>query len=402
MIKRFPLLTVIPLAWLAGCGQASLDGRDTDDEAPSAESAQALSQKKEARRLFEEETFGGNGRTCATCHGAETGTISPEEVQARFAADPSDPLFVHDGSDDFQGNGTTRIRADATFLVRIPLPPNVTLANDPTATSVVVRRGVPTTLDTPALDPVLMYDGRAADLEAQALGAVHDHTQNTVEPTPAQLALIAQHQTTKDFFTSSKTRKFFKHGDVPELPQGHTASEQRGRLFFEDFDVGAQINQNSSRKGLCAICHSGPMLNESNGFNPLPVPPFHVPKGTRFQSVLVSELNHAQNPMYDFVIHNPDGSTSQVSSPDPGISLINGNFVGFPFGPFSNFKIPPLRGVKHTAPYFHDSSRKTLEDLMVHYTQFFAIATDPTIDGDPPLVLTAQDQADVIAFLNLL
>ena len=40
-----------------------------------------------------------------------------------------------------------------------------------------------------------------------------------------------------------------------------------------------------------------------------------------------------------------------------------GGFVGFPFGPFSNFKIPPLWGIKHTAPYFHDGSRKTLEDL---------------------------------------
>src|SRR5262249_349042 len=108
--------------------------------------------------------------------------------------------------------------------------------------------------------------------------------------------------------------------------------------------------QDSPRKGLCAICHSGPLLNTSNGFNPLPVPPFRVPKGTRFQSVLVSELNQANNPVHDFLVHNPDGSTTLVQSPDPGISLINGNFTAFPFGPFSNFKIPILWGVKDTAP----------------------------------------------------
>ena len=144
------------------------------------------------------------------------------------------------------------------------------------------------------------------------------------------------------------------------------------------------------------------MLNESNGFNPLPVPPFFVPNGTRFQSVLVSELNMANNPVYDFEIHNPDGTTTTIQSPDPGISLINGNFTPFPFGQFSNFKIPTLWGVKHTAPYFHDNSSKSLEELMEHYSLFFAIATDANIDGDPPLIFTDQDRADLIAFLKLL
>jgi hypothetical protein len=35
---------------------------------------------------------------------------------------------------------------------------------------VTVRRGVPSTLNTPALDPVLMWDGRQPNLEAQAAG----------------------------------------------------------------------------------------------------------------------------------------------------------------------------------------------------------------------------------------
>lgn len=397
MMQRFHGALFLPLALLAGCAVAP----EAEVE-ETGEAAQAISRKKEAKRLFEEETFGGNGRTCATCHGPDTGTLSPAEVQARYAHHPDDPLFEHDGSDDFQGHGVSRILADATILVRIPLPPNVTLASDPTATSVVVRRGIPTTLNTPATDPVLMYDGRAPDLETQALGAVHDHAQNTVEPTADQLEMIAEHQATNAFFTSSKIRKFAEQGKVPELPKGHTASEKRGRLFFEDFEISPQLNQQSSRKGLCAICHSGPMLNESNGFNPLPVPPFRVPKGTRFQSVLVSELNFAGNPVHDFLVHNPDGTTTLMPSPDPGISLINGNFTPFPFGQFSNFKIPILWGVKDTAPYFHDNSRKTLEGVIDHYATFFAIATDTNIDGDPPLVFTNQDKADLLAFLKLL
>ncbi|HND55571.1 MAG TPA: hypothetical protein PLV92_24320, partial [Pirellulaceae bacterium] len=363
VISALALLAIASLAIVAASHQQRKLTAGDDDHPQGFASA---AERHEAQRLFEEETFGGNGRTCLTCHSAKTGTVSPADALERFLDDPDDPLFRHDGSDDFQGHGVTRMLSDATVLVRLPLPPNVKLANDPSATHIVVRRGIPTTLNTPALDPVLMYDGRAIDLQHQALDAIQGHAQSLIDPTPHQLDLIAQHQKTKKFFTSPALRRYSEGGPPPELPAGHTASEKRGRLWFVDAPVGPQLTSASPRKGLCAICHSGPMLNESNGFNPLPVPPFFVPKGTRFQSVLVSELNHANNPVYDFVVTLPDGSTMNISSPDPGISMINGNFIPFPFGQFSNFKIPILWGVKDTAPYFHDNSRKTLEDVVEH------------------------------------
>ena len=68
--------------------------------------------------LFTLDTFGGNGRTCVTCHSLETGTVSPQDAQARLRRNPRDPLFVFDGSDDGQGHGTTRMTTDATILVR--------------------------------------------------------------------------------------------------------------------------------------------------------------------------------------------------------------------------------------------------------------------------------------------
>ena len=67
----------------------------------------------EGRRLFDAEHFGGNGRTCVTCHSKKTGTISPEDVQARLAEDSNDPLFVGDGLDDGV-QGTSRITTHAT------------------------------------------------------------------------------------------------------------------------------------------------------------------------------------------------------------------------------------------------------------------------------------------------
>ena len=35
----------------------------------------------DGKRLFEKETFGGNGRTCRTCHSKATGTLTLADVQ---------------------------------------------------------------------------------------------------------------------------------------------------------------------------------------------------------------------------------------------------------------------------------------------------------------------------------
>ena len=76
----------------------------------------------EGKRLFEQETFGGNGRTCRTCHSAQTGTVSPADAERLFQTHPNDPLFVGDGSDDGNGGGTTRMRTDATIMKKMVMP----------------------------------------------------------------------------------------------------------------------------------------------------------------------------------------------------------------------------------------------------------------------------------------
>src|SRR6478736_7768161 len=92
----------------------------------------------EGKKLFESETFGGNGRTCRTCHSTTTGTVSPQDAQQLFKTHPSDPLFLADGSDDGNGHGTTRIQRDATIRMSIPMAPNVRLAANPNATHMTV------------------------------------------------------------------------------------------------------------------------------------------------------------------------------------------------------------------------------------------------------------------------
>jgi cytochrome c peroxidase len=389
MIKHSLVASSLAIVALSFSGGREVAARDADP----ACTAPAQDQRSEGQRLFEDETFGGNGRTCLTCHSRETGTLSPTDAARRFEENPDDPLFSFDGSDDGAGHGVSRILADATILVEIPLPPNVTLADDPSARSVILRRGIPSTLNTPALDPVLMLDGRAPTLQAQAADAIAGHAQASLIPTSDQLNAIADFQKTDDFFTSSALRNFARGGDAPGLPYGSTESERRGRRFFEDLPG----TTGDLKDGLCAACHSGPMLNQTNEFLPVP-----VPVGTRFFSVRVSDFNEAHNPLRDFIFTQPDGSTIVLSSPDPGRALI----TGVARGPdqANAFKIPSLRGVARSAPYFHDNSAATLEQLAVHYTRFFDAVSDPDAGGplEPAIHLTPQDQADIVAFMKLL
>ena len=348
-------------------------------------------QQQEDGRLFRKETFGGNGRTCETCHSRSTGTLSPADVLNLLLENPSHPLFLHDGLDDGV-SGTSRIAEHATIRVVRPLPPNVRIAEDPSATSVVVLRGIPTTLNTPALDSALMYDLRARTLSDQALGAIHDHAQNTVEPTAEQLALIAEFQRTDQrFFSSDELEDFAHGGPAPVLPPGKTKSEQRGRLMF----VEAPFTPGSTN-GICAQCHSGPMLNQTSPFNT------GAPPGARIANIGVSERNLLNLPVYTFLIDDGGGDVRAVTTPDLGIPLTNPRPPGVPPPSFRHpaffanfFKIPSLWGVKKTAPYFHDNSAKTLEEVAAFYTNMFANVPDP-------VQLTAQDEADMVAYLKLL
>ncbi len=346
------------------------------------------------RRLFERETFGGNGRTCETCHTAETGTVSPQDARRRLRADGDDPLFLHDGSDDGLGNGARRMLTDATVLVTIPLAANVTLADDPAARTVTVRRAIPSTLNGPALDPVIMLDGRQPTLEAQATGAIFDHAQGR-SPSFAEVHALAEFQKTRGFFSSNELWRFFaRGGPPPQLPEGRTASERRGRRFFEDVPPNPA---DGLKSGLCAHCHSGPLLNTTNEFAAPFIPsPAPVPAGQRFISVGVSEFNTAGNPARVFVFNAGEPNELRLTSPDPGRALITGIVDDPTLEHINAFKISPLRGIRHTAPYFHDNSAKTLADVVAHYTTFFRIASGGLI------LLTPQDERDIVAFLKLL
>jgi cytochrome c peroxidase len=358
------------------------------------------------KKLFERETFGGNGRTCLTCHGKLTGTLSVADVQQIIdKADPADKFLIHDALDD-DGVGTTRVQTHATIRYTIPLPPWVSLADDPGATHVTVFRGIPSTRNTPALDPVLLHDGRAPTLQDQALGAIHDHYQNTVEPTTAQLDAIADFERTNaHFFSSDELKEFAAGGPPPELPLGITPAEQRGRRFLVDTPFAPP-----SKDGICALCHGGPMLNMVNQAHSDFVGG-SLPPGIRFFNTGVTIVNQPNNPIRTWIINDGINPVVSIESPDIGLLLNHAppapppSIVPRAF--LANlFKIPTLWGVPDTAPYFHDNGAKTLRDAVAHYQRFFNFteAQDPV--GSRSLggfiTLTDDDVDDIVAYLKLL
>jgi cytochrome c peroxidase len=376
-LRALPAISALVAIGLAAAGCGSMSASTFEASRMHVDDAANLGTGVGARqdraRLFDKETFGGNGRTCLTCHRQEDGfSTTPTSAQRRFAADPKDPLFRSTDSDDGSGNHYTRLLTHATVRVEIPLTcPNIWLEDDPSATSVVLNRGIPELLNTPALDPMLMSDGRAASLEQQAFDAIHAHARPAMEPDAKDLQRIAQYEVTDEFFSSGILRGFAHGGPAPALPPGNTPEEIRGRVHYLP-------------DGVCGRCHSGPMLNTTTAAAV-------VGAGQRFNNTRTGELVPEQriNPFVKWHVINNDGTHRVFSAfADPGRMLITCRRDDL-----TKFKIRSLWNVKNTAPYFHDHSAKTLEDVIAHYKQFFILRK---------LTVSDQDLADILAYLRLL
>jgi cytochrome c peroxidase len=110
----------------------------------------------------------------------------------------------------------------------------------------------------------------------------------------------------------------------------------------------------------------------------------------------------------------PAGTKVRRTSSDPGRSLLTG-FVGGP-GPqddWDHFDMPGLRGIRNTAPYFHNNSAATLEEVVDHYIEFFKRVRVVAPGGVPPPVATTdginfnraplpEERAALLAYLRKL
>ncbi|GGG49519.1 cytochrome c peroxidase [Chelatococcus composti] len=85
----------------------------------------------------------------------------------------------------------------------------------------------------------------------------------------------------------------------------------------------------------------------------------------------------------------------------PGDDRGRGATLGLPAADHA-FKTPSLRELAWTAPYMHDGSLATLEEVVAHYEQ--GIVERPTLSADlpRPLTLTEEERRQLVAFLGTL
>lgn len=377
---------------------ATLTGRD-----PASQSAKAL--VVQGAINFFRPFPGGNGRSCATCHDPRDGfTLSPARVEARWQRlqqarrdDPNatDPLFrpvdADDGVDDF-----TLLRTRALFKVRVPLPSRVRLTDDPLATHVTLSRAV-SPLNMLKHTAPYQQDRSAATLEAQALAAVNQHMEPTIQPSAAFLQSVAEFQ--RHIFSSAKVRMLSEAIDrgapLPDLDPPLNELERVGKEKFDNF---------------CGRCHGGPaqVRNLENRI----FPPFDGSTNPVSLNVIVSNPPPAgfpaspiQGPDFDlptqrFSIGLPNGTTVVLTSSDPGTVLTDANALETVGGNqvFNRFDVPQLRGINRTAPYFHDHRAKTLEEVVKHYQQFNFFIN--VVRGFPLPQIPDEDVPAIVAYMK--
>jgi len=383
----------------------------------------------------------GNGRSCNDCHMAtDRFRLTPASAEKRFQIwqrrltynpNADDPLFRPIDADDFHINGDhandySNLRQNGLIRVSFALPSNMRLI-DPatnqvsTETEVDVWRKVPTVLDVrlTGVDGVnpwprgpnktggYQHDGRFLTLQEQALGALVGHAQ--VQRPPTQQTLDDLNSFQRVLFSNERVRKLSNAVDegvtpLPDADPPLSAVEQQGKVVFTR---------------ACAQCHGGPGQSTAQGaviryhdiFTACPRPGDNV-SPARFNLTPCSPGLARNARTYEITL--PNGTTVRRTSSDPGRALLTG-FVGGPApqDDWNKLDVPGLRDLRHAAPYFHNNSANTLEEVVDHYIEFFKrVKVNALPNVVPPIASTdgvnfdraprPEERAALLAYLRKL
>jgi cytochrome c peroxidase len=397
------------------------------------------------------QSLGTNGRACRSCHVQSCGwTLTPAIAQARFdATQGTDPLFsAVDGAVSPNADVSTleaRRSAYALLLTKglirvgLPIPTGAEFAlvavDDPygfagAAQLSLFRRPLPAA-NLPFLTTV-MWDGResnpdrtlAGDLAQQAIDATLGHAQAAVTPTAAQVQAIVAFETS--LFTAQSVdaaagdltaaqggggpvalsqQSFFAGINDPfgGNPQGTPFTPDAMTLY--PWDAGSPANPGSTEGARAAVARGQKIFDERTftvsgvgGLNDLLGQPQITATCTTCHDA-PNVGDHSRPLALDIGIagaarRTPDlplytlqnlATGATVQTTDPGRALVTGKWADI-----GKFKGPILRGLPARAPYFHNGSAATLNDVVSFYDARFSIG------------LSAQDQADLVAFLRTL
>ena len=261
-----------------------------------------------------------------------------------------------------------RLSADNTISCATCHAPKTAWANhNPTDTGIrgqVGKRNSGTIVDAAHMR-YQFWDGRAASLEEQALGPIHNPIEmgETLEGVVRKLNAIPGYR-------AQFQQSFGSDVTTDGIAKAIAAFERTiisGPSPFDRYLLGDQRALTPSAqhgmhifngKGHCTACHSGPMFSDQS---------FH-------------NLGVGMN--------RPD--------PDVGRFAVTKDPQDW-----GRFKTPTLRNVALTWPYLHDGSERTLRDAV----EFYHRGGIPNRNLDPlmlPPNLTDREKRDLVAFLEAL
>jgi cytochrome c peroxidase len=401
-------------------------------------------------------------------------TLTPDNVARRFEAADDPLFLPLDADDPSAAQPTYEHLKKGLVRVVLPLPDNMdvidaegNVISSPERT-VFVWRGVPS-IENTALSAPYQLDGRVAALPEQALAAIVAHAEGAgASVAPDALARIAAFEL--NTFSSGRARRvahLLERGtpleaiEIPELHLPLSGAERRGREVFTTAcgrcHGGASTRQITDRQVHDALFfelgpdgnirhdmapgeppvarlapHDSEFLNIGfgllTGYGQLGILPMfnasvELPRyrfrfytdGTRRE--LVTDLppipvTASGDPLDIVPALDSSGSpivgpslANQWFSTDPGRAIVTGDPLDF-----EAFDVPQLRGVAGTAPYFHDNSAETLEDVVDSYSRFIlpfpALGLPPIhppeLEGGPAESLSREQKSDLLAFLRRL
>ena len=352
---------------------------------------------------------GTNGRDCASCHVPEDGwSIRPSTVVAMFnATNGLDPIFVNNLDTDTptsdmstveaRWNATTMLRQGKfTRKVSPPAVRDYTVigASDPfgvgtTSSLWFFRRPLPT---ANFRSFTVMWDGAntvGTSLRDGLIKQARGNVTGAQQGAPAPDAIIFD---IVDFEMAMSNAQLIVYEtgrlDAGNARGGPEAASTQALVNarFDLYDAWA----NSGSPGRKSIYRGQEIFNNVN-----------VPSGRTCRGCH-NAANNGQNvggALFDIGASRPDVALPDmavytfqrnsdgaiVQSTDPGRGIRSGNFADL-----NKFKTPNLRGLAARAPFFHNGIASTLLDVVRHY------------EARLGFVFTAQEEADLVAFLNAL
>ena len=224
----------------------------------------------------------------------------------------------------------------------------------------------PTVINS-AYAPAQFWDGRAASLEEQALGPIEAPIEmgHNLDELVVELNAIAEY---KDAFQKVFGTDVTKDG-IAKAIASFERTVLSGNSPYDKFQAGDKTALNDSQKrGLelfnsagCSTCHTAPLFSGYGYYNA--------------------------------------GVGMDKETPDQGRKGVTGKD-----GDLGKFRVPMLREVANTGPYFHDGSAATLEEAV-------ALMAAGGKDNDNLSAMlkavrsheiTAEGQKDLVEFLKAL